>query len=331
MANPSRNFEITGLKLPRLERLSLEIGRPITIFDLETNGFIQSPRFGIVECAALTIMGGKGLVAYTELIHPEQPLDTGSAAIHGITEADYATSPSWGKKWAPTFEVIAKDHLVMGYNNRTFDCRAVFQENCRYLRPLQQFSYVSDVMTWVKLLTGKRAGKLVAVCDALGIYAKGPAHAALADVIMTAEVAEKVLETVPVAKILESIEPLSYDYTPPEMENIAEWLFTYDTPLDLRALSKAENKPYNDITFAIGEAFDRGLLLENSINMTVPSIPVEEIHALADSSWGVGRSGGLKELQTAFKEAGYTVDYLELRSLLMRAKRKWLRFNPISR
>ncbi len=326
----SRNFDISDLKFPLLEQLSLEIGRPITIFDLETNGFIRSPKFGIVECAALTIMGGKGLVAYTELVHPEQPLDTGSSAIHGITESHYAKAPSWGKKWAPTFEKIAKDHLVLGYNNRVFDCPAVLHENSRYLHPLSQFSHVSDVMGWVKLLTGKRGGKLVAVCEDLQVYAKGPAHAALADVVMTAEVAEKILAKVPSSKIIETIEPVLFKHTPLDVEQISEWLFSYDTPLDLRMLSKAENKPYSDVTFAIGEAFDKGLLLENSISMNIPTLSVEEIQALADTAWGEGRSGNLKELQAVFSGAGYAIDYLELRALLMRAKRKWLRFNPFS-
>lgn len=87
-------------------QLKLKLKKPLVFIDLETTGV--NPRMDrIVEIAAVKLRPDGGRETWKKRINPQRPIPAETTAIHGISDADVAT--------APTFAEIAFDlHRFMG-------------------------------------------------------------------------------------------------------------------------------------------------------------------------------------------------------------------------
>ena len=159
-------------------------GRPLAVFDLETTG-TDRLNDRIVEIAVLRIHPEGEVVSLDQRVNPGIRIPREASAIHGITDADVQSSP--------TFAAIAADLAAFldgidlaGYNIRGFDLPLLAKE---FERARQPFSMEGRRVVDVQTIFFKKEPRDLgaAVRFFVGREHTG-AHAALADVVATAEV-----------------------------------------------------------------------------------------------------------------------------------------------
>ena len=109
--------------------MSLQLSRPLAIFDLETTGTnITADR--IVEIAIIKLMPNGSEQSYQKRVNPGIPIPPEISAIHGIYDKDIAD--------APTFAQIAEEVITFigdadlgGYNSNKFDIPVLSEELMR--------------------------------------------------------------------------------------------------------------------------------------------------------------------------------------------------------
>lgn len=109
--------------------MELNIKNPIVFFDLETTGLnIVTDR--IIEISYLKVWPNGKEESKTRRINPEMPIPAISTAVHGITDADVAASPTF-KEVAKTIAADFKGCDLAGYNSSRFDVPLLVEEMLR--------------------------------------------------------------------------------------------------------------------------------------------------------------------------------------------------------
>lgn len=116
--------------------MKLNLKVPLCLFDLETTG-TNPTTDRIIEIAIIKLMPNGGEIRKHHLVNPVIPIPPDSTAIHGITNEDVATQP--------TFKEVAKELArflegcdVGGYNILKFDLPLLVEE---FLRADVEFDY----------------------------------------------------------------------------------------------------------------------------------------------------------------------------------------------
>jgi len=165
--------------------MRLKLTRPLAVLDLESTGL--NPRYDrIVEIAVLKVMPDGTQCEYERRVNPERPIPRDAMAVHGITDADVAT--------APTFRDIAGEVCnflrgcdLAGFSIRGFDLTLLAAELARVGAQLEPGVRVVDAKT----VFHKREPRTLSA--ALRFYCGGDhtdAHSALGDVRATLAVIE---------------------------------------------------------------------------------------------------------------------------------------------
>lgn len=165
---------------------------PIVSIDTETTG--RDPAGDrVVEVACVRYRGGAVVDARSWLVNPGIPIPAAVQAIHGISDADVATQPSFAAIAAELLSVCG-DAVPLAYN-ADFDRRFLHAELARVGGVLPDAAVARpgvdwlDPLVWARELQAKeRSRTLVDVCARLGI-ALEQAHRATFD----AEAALRVL------------------------------------------------------------------------------------------------------------------------------------------
>jgi DNA polymerase-3 subunit epsilon len=168
--------------------LPLRLERPIVILDVETTS-AEPANARIVEIALERWSPGGGMVSYTSLVNPGIPIPAEATAVHGITDAMVADSPTWQKIGPGILRAFKGEDGVLadiaGYNVR-FDCAVIAAENKR--------CGIDDAGEGAKVLDGFRLWQFLeprTLSDAVRRWTGGDhsgAHRAMDDVIATREV-----------------------------------------------------------------------------------------------------------------------------------------------
>ena len=109
--------------------MELNIKNPIVFFDLETTGLnIVTDR--IIEISYLKVWPNGKEESKTRRINPEMPIPAISTAVHGITDADVASCPTF-KEVAKTIAADFKGCDLAGYNSSRFDVPLLVEEMLR--------------------------------------------------------------------------------------------------------------------------------------------------------------------------------------------------------
>jgi DNA polymerase-3 subunit epsilon len=98
---------------------SLELTRPLVVFDLETTG-TDPMRDKIVEISLLRVEPEGGRSSLTRRINPERPIPADATAIHGIRDDDVRAAPVFRQLARELLDVLADADLA-GFNVRRFD------------------------------------------------------------------------------------------------------------------------------------------------------------------------------------------------------------------
>ena len=118
-----------------VERLAQELAahlvlaRPLVCVDLEATG-IWPGRDRIVQVAAASIFPDGNVSTWSSLVNPEQPIPPAATTIHGITDEQVASAPTFAQL-TPTIATLLADCDLTGYNVARFDRRLLAAECAR--------------------------------------------------------------------------------------------------------------------------------------------------------------------------------------------------------
>ena len=106
--------------------LPIPLERPLAFLDLETTGLnLKSDR--IIELAILRISPGGDVTERVRRFNPEMPIPPESTAVHGISDADVADEPTFGRVARSLAEMLDPCDLA-GFNIRRFDLPLLVEE-----------------------------------------------------------------------------------------------------------------------------------------------------------------------------------------------------------
>ena len=109
--------------------MKLNLEKPIVFFDLETTGVnIGTDR--IVEISVLKVFPNGNKESKTWLVNPEMEIPKDSTDIHGITNEQVVTEPTFNELAPKVSELIAGCDLA-GFNSNRFDIPLLAEELMR--------------------------------------------------------------------------------------------------------------------------------------------------------------------------------------------------------
>lgn len=106
--------------------MSIQLTRPLVIFDLETTG-ININRDRIVEISLLKVFPNGTEELRTYRVNPQVPIPTEASAVHGIYDEDVADKPSF-KQLAPELNSFLELCDFGGFNSNKFDFPLLVEE-----------------------------------------------------------------------------------------------------------------------------------------------------------------------------------------------------------
>lgn len=318
----------------RIVQLVKHLGRHMTFFDLETTTFRGQDEFGITEVCCFTVAPDGTGVIHTQLINPERKISAKAREITGITQHMVKDQETWGKRYAGLFAELATSKWVAGYNVKSFDCPAVKDMNARYGKPIEEFKFVLDVLVLHRNLSapsGKRESSLANVAAYYGLKPAAGLHRAMADVVLTVEVFNTMLDAYGMDAILARILPKpegAYDKL--TAQTIARYV-KGKTPgsVTLADVAKAFKVEERKVNFELGRAIDE-LLVDPQVFADADT-QAWLLDALMEVSTDALNEGKLKPIYDALvpmKPEGVPFDYVQLRVGLNEAGFKWSTRKP---
>jgi DNA polymerase-3 subunit epsilon len=158
--------------------------RPLVVFDLETTGADRLTD-RIVEIAALRFGPGGAVAEWESRVNPGVKIPREATRIHGISDADVAGAPPFPEIAGQILEFFGDADLA-GYNVRSFDVPVLLREFAlaNLVFPIESRRIVDMQTIYFK----KEPRDLAAAVRFFAGREHAGAHAALADVIASAEV-----------------------------------------------------------------------------------------------------------------------------------------------
>jgi len=166
---------------------------PIAVLDVETTGL--DPRRGdrVCEIAILRSVNRQPVDAYLHLIHPQRRMKSGAYAVHGISDDMLRDQPTFPEVAHEVLEVIA-DAVLVGHN-LAFDLGFLEAELGRARLALPPVVGL-DTLRLARRVYRRRRYGLGALTASLGLTIGGRAHRAMADVLLTRMLFERILDDV---------------------------------------------------------------------------------------------------------------------------------------
>lgn len=112
-----------------IEKMNLELKKPIVFFDLETTG-VNIATDKIIEIAILKVFPNGNKESKTWLVNPEIEIPQGAIDVHGITNEKVVTEPTF-KELAPEVNKMIEDCDLAGFNSNRFDIPLLAEELMR--------------------------------------------------------------------------------------------------------------------------------------------------------------------------------------------------------
>lgn len=169
---------------------------PFAIVDVETTGASAELGDRVIEIGIARVEEGRIVAQHEQLIDPQRRIGAGISVLTGITPAMVAGKPTFGEA-LPGMMPLLRDAVIVGHNVR-FDLSFLHREFRRagkdMVAELGQ-AHVMDTVRIARKRFGRGGNGLQRLCRRLG-YEPPVAHRALADVITTYEVLDRLLAPV---------------------------------------------------------------------------------------------------------------------------------------
>jgi len=170
--------------------MELNLSKPIVFFDLETTG-VNITKDRIVEIAILKVLPNGNKESKTWLVNPEIEIPKEASDIHGITNEQVLTEPTF-KELAPQITEMIKGCDLAGFNSNRFDIPLLAEE---MLRASLDFDMKNRVAVDVQVIFHKKEQRTLSA--AYKFYCDKNlenAHSAMADTTATYEVLKAQLD-----------------------------------------------------------------------------------------------------------------------------------------
>jgi len=188
---------LTPYSLKNLQKLSAALGKDLVFVDLETTGFVHDPIFSVIEVGVVSISESK-VQEVSSLINPGVKIPSHITDLTGITNSMVKNQPDFSK-YVRYFNKIAQTSILMGYNSKSFDSKALEKMGRKH-----QLYYTFDNQMDVRYLYLRERNKRLnmkgmsgSLSDAANLHEvklSGTAHRAGYDIALTTLVAEKILD-----------------------------------------------------------------------------------------------------------------------------------------
>lgn len=211
---------------------------PLVFLDVETTGASAVYGDRITEVAALRVVNGQVIDAYSQLVNPCRAIWPGVVALTGITDEMVADEPRFADI-ADTVAAKLGNAIIVGHNV-SFDLGFLATELRRSKIQVEQVFEINKVLDTVRLarrIFGRGGNGLQKLAARLGVAVE-TAHRALADCHTTAGVFREMLEPLGGGRmtladtILMQGGPCRFCALPPEI----------DLPLDLQDALATQSK-----------------------------------------------------------------------------------------
>ncbi len=193
------------LKIKYTKKMTLQLQKPICIFDLETTG-VNTAKDRIVEMAIIRVEPDGTETIKTWRVNPEMPIPIEASKIHGIYDADVADAPTFKDISQEVFDLI-HDADLAGFNSNRFDVPLLAEE---LLRAGIDFDLKTNNLIDIQNIFHKMEPRNLTA--AYRFYCDGDltdAHSAEADTKATYEILKAQLER--------------YDDLPKDMEKLSKF------------------------------------------------------------------------------------------------------------
>jgi len=163
---------------------SLELSRPLIVFDLETTG-LDTSSDRIVELGLVRIRPDGGRESRSWLVNPGRPIPRDAIAVHGISDEDVAAAPCWEDIASEVFDCFAGCD-VSGFNVERFDLPMLVREfdRARIDFPPADMRVIDSFTLFLRREPRNLAAAVALYCG----REHGGAHRAVADAEAAAEV-----------------------------------------------------------------------------------------------------------------------------------------------
>lgn len=188
---------LTGTWLKNLQKLSEVLEKNLVFVDLETTGFIHDPIFSVIEVGIISVSPDK-VQEVSALIDPGVRIPAHITELTGISNQMVKGKDNFAK-YVKYFNKIANTSILMGYNSKSFDSKAL-EKMGRMHDSHYTFENQLDVRYLYLRERNKRlnmkgmSGSLTDASILHGVKLPGTAHRAGYDIALTALVAEKILD-----------------------------------------------------------------------------------------------------------------------------------------
>ena len=316
---PCRPATIDATDFPSICKLAAAHRKTVSVFDLETTTLPAFKGFGITEIALLNIEPNGTATTVTSLVNPERTISKKIIELTGITNEDVRGKPTW-VVWLDYMNHVAANNLTVGYCSFGFDCPGVVGQNKRYGNEGTVFSSHLDVFA----LPGV-TGKLAQAAEKYGIVSD-IYHRALADVMVTAKLLEKVAEIHGLDEIGKYIgrQPGTGEYSPRSIRELEllEFHAANGALPDLRKFGEKHGIKRTTVEGDVLRMIESGILAPEVLGGSeVQDWLSGKLEDAIAEHWHGDAEGRLKPLMEALqKSAPQDFDYTQLRLALIRRK-----------
>lgn len=224
-----------------IEKMELNLSKPICFFDLETTG-TDITKDRIVEISVLKVYPNGNSESKTWLVNPTIPIPKGASDVHGITDERVANEPTF-KELAKTIHNMIKDSDLAGYNSDRFDIPLLAEE---MLRAEVDFDLGNRVTVDVQTIFHKMEQRTLSA--AYKFYCGKTldnAHSAQADTNATYEILKSQLDRYP--ELENNIKTLSEFTTRKQAVDFAGFIVLNDKNEEIFTFGKHKGRKVEDI------------------------------------------------------------------------------------
>jgi DNA polymerase-3 subunit epsilon len=163
---------------------SLDLTRPLVVFDLETTG-VDTANDRIIEIGLVRLMPDGSRETRAWLVNPGQPIPAGATEVHGITDADVADAQTFAQL-ASEVHTAFQGADLSGFNAERFDVPLLAAEFGRVgiSFPDSDVKTVDSHTLFVRREPRNLAAAVTLYCD----RSHDGAHRAEADAVAAADV-----------------------------------------------------------------------------------------------------------------------------------------------
>ncbi len=159
------------LEIPNVCAAIAKNDSKITVLDLETNGFMHRPTFGICEVSLTHVfyeLGQPRVRSFSKWVNPGHAVDPQAQAVHAIPTEAINSAPIWSH-FAHEVSEWLSGSIAVGYNIGAFDLAVILQQNHRYGMRFLLPDAVVDLYEVCTRLLGSSPGTLAQCCRGFGI------------------------------------------------------------------------------------------------------------------------------------------------------------------